>query len=95
VIPPGAVLDLLGRHEMTNVMVEGGGRTLGLFHDERLADEYQIYIAPILIGGRQAAGPLGALGPQCIRDALCIEGAVRLTRLGNGWFVRALPQPGN
>jgi diaminohydroxyphosphoribosylaminopyrimidine deaminase/5-amino-6-(5-phosphoribosylamino)uracil reductase len=59
----GALLDELGRRRMTNVMVEGGGRTLGAFHDAGLADEAIVFVAPRLIGGRQAPSPLNAEGP--------------------------------
>ena len=48
---------------MTNVLVEGGGRTLGAFVDAELADEARIFVAPILIGGRDAPPALNALGP--------------------------------
>ena len=48
---------------MTNVLVEGGGRTLGSFLDAGLADEARIFVAPRLIGGRDAPVALNALGP--------------------------------
>ena len=48
---------------MTNVLVEGGGRTLGAWIDAGLADEARIYVAPMLIGGRDAPAALNALGP--------------------------------
>ncbi len=60
---PAAVLALLRRMNMTNVMIEGGGRVLGAFHEARLADEAFVFVAPRLIGGEAAPGPLGGLGP--------------------------------
>ncbi|UCG09063.1 MAG: dihydrofolate reductase family protein [Desulfobacterales bacterium] len=53
----------LGRRGMTNIMVEGGGRVLGAFFDEGLADEAWVYVAPKLIGGGKTLGPLGGAGP--------------------------------
>lgn len=87
------LLDDLGAASMTNVMVEGGGRLLGRFVDERLADEVQIYIAPVLIGGRRAVGALDGDGPPTIVEAARIsmnaraDGAPRaaLEPLGSGW----------
>jgi diaminohydroxyphosphoribosylaminopyrimidine deaminase / 5-amino-6-(5-phosphoribosylamino)uracil reductase len=66
----GALLDELGRRGMTNVLVEGGGRTLGAFHDAGLADEAIVFVAPMLIGGAAARSPLAGLGAERIRDAL-------------------------
>ncbi|MBX3395499.1 MAG: bifunctional diaminohydroxyphosphoribosylaminopyrimidine deaminase/5-amino-6-(5-phosphoribosylamino)uracil reductase RibD [Phycisphaerae bacterium] len=70
----------------TNVMVEGGGRVLGSFVDEGLADEAWIFVAPILIGGVQAAGPLNGLGPARIADA---SANLRIRRRNSGrdlWY---------
>jgi len=58
-----ALARLLHTGGMTNVLVEGGGKTLGAFVDAGLADEARIFVAPILIGGRDAPAALNALGP--------------------------------
>ncbi len=84
-----AVLDLLGSHGMTNVLVEGGGRLLGQFVDQRLADEIHVYIAPLLIGGNQAVSTLAGRGPATVHEALQLPDNVRLRRLGHGWFAHA------
>lgn len=57
-----AILDELGRRNMTNVLVEGGGRVLGSFFDTGLANEAVLFVAPCLIGGATAPGPLHGLG---------------------------------
>ncbi|MBI5763988.1 MAG: bifunctional diaminohydroxyphosphoribosylaminopyrimidine deaminase/5-amino-6-(5-phosphoribosylamino)uracil reductase RibD [Planctomycetes bacterium] len=59
----GALLRTLCDRAMTNVLVEGGGRTLGEFVEQRVADEGLIFVAPRLIGGENAPGPLRNLGP--------------------------------
>jgi diaminohydroxyphosphoribosylaminopyrimidine deaminase/5-amino-6-(5-phosphoribosylamino)uracil reductase len=84
-----AVLDLLGSHGMTNVLVEGGGALLGGFVDQRLADELHVYVAPLLIGGSEAVSAIGGTGPDAVRDALRLPAGTRLRRLGEGWFARA------
>lgn len=63
-----ALLDELHQRRMTNVLVEGGGRVLGSFVDEELADEARVFVAPRLIGGETAPGPLRTLGPETMRD---------------------------
>jgi diaminohydroxyphosphoribosylaminopyrimidine deaminase/5-amino-6-(5-phosphoribosylamino)uracil reductase len=57
-----ALLRELGRRRMTNVLVEGGGRLLGSFFDQRLIDEVHVFVAPRIIGGTQAQTPVAGLG---------------------------------
>jgi diaminohydroxyphosphoribosylaminopyrimidine deaminase/5-amino-6-(5-phosphoribosylamino)uracil reductase len=64
------LLKELGRWGMTNVIVEGGGWTLGSFVDQGLADEAVIFVSHRLIGGEQARSALSALGPARIADAI-------------------------
>lgn len=71
----------LHRRTMTNVMVEGGGRTLGSFFDSGLGDEAMIFVAPLLIGGAEAPGPLSGLGPKNMTDLAALE-VVSVRRLG-------------
>ena len=65
-----ALLRELGRRSMTNVMVEGGGKTLGAFYDARVADEATVFVAPRFIGGRDAVSPLAGAGPALIDDSV-------------------------
>lgn len=67
------LLDVLGGRNVTNLLVEGGGRVLGRFVDEGLADEAFIFVAPRLIGGREAPGPLDGLGPALMRALMPIR----------------------
>jgi len=83
-----AILDALGARQMTNILVEGGGRLLGQFFEQRLADELHVYIAPLLIGGRNAPGPLHARGAATVADAWHLPPAARLKPLGNGYFLQ-------
>ncbi|HLF16455.1 MAG TPA: RibD family protein [Candidatus Thermoplasmatota archaeon] len=49
-----AVLDLLARRGVEQLLVEGGGTVLRAFVDAGLCDRWTIYQAPVLVGG---AGP--------------------------------------
>ncbi|MDQ3115643.1 MAG: bifunctional diaminohydroxyphosphoribosylaminopyrimidine deaminase/5-amino-6-(5-phosphoribosylamino)uracil reductase RibD [Verrucomicrobiota bacterium] len=51
------VLEDLGRREITSVLIEGGGNTLGQAFDARLVDRLQFYLAPLLTGGPILALP--------------------------------------
>ena len=83
--PGGISLSALAREmhrrKMTNVMVEGGGRVLGRFVDAGLADEALIFVAPRLIGGAAAPGPLRAEGPKMMGGLPAIEVA-SMRRIG-------------
>ena len=83
-----AFLDLLGEHQMTNVLVEGGGELLGAFFDRRLADEVHVYLAPLLIGGAGAVSALGGRGAATISQAPRLPDAAQIKRLGAGWFIQ-------
>ena len=83
-----ALLDRLGQGGMANVLVEGGGRLLGEFADQGLADEFHIYTAPLLLGGASAIGALNAGGPKRVRDGLTLR-MLESRRMGCGWFYRA------
>jgi len=56
-----AILRDLGKKQITSVLIEGGGDVIGQAFDQRLVDEVQFYIAPLLIGGpKVSVAGLGA-----------------------------------
>ena len=59
----------LGARHMTNVLVEGGSSLLGSLFDLGLIDEVHAFIAPKLIGGASAPGPIGGRGLDAMRLA--------------------------
>lgn len=81
-----ALLDELGQHEMSNVMVEGGGGILGSFFDQNLADEAMVFVAPKLIGGRDAPDPLAGRGSDSMAQAITLTNAVR-RRVGDDQMI--------
>lgn len=56
------LLQELGRRGMTNVLVEGGAAVLGTLLDQQLVDEVHVFIAPKIIGGRDAPSAVGGRG---------------------------------
>jgi len=56
------LLSCLAKKGIQNLLVEGGGKTLGSFFDASQVDEVQVYIAPIIIGGSDAVTPVGGIG---------------------------------
>jgi diaminohydroxyphosphoribosylaminopyrimidine deaminase/5-amino-6-(5-phosphoribosylamino)uracil reductase len=55
-----SVLRDLARRGCASVMIEGGGKLLGAAFDARLVDRVHFYIAPMLCGGPDVIGGLGA-----------------------------------
>ena len=65
-----ALLALLGRRDITNVLVEGGGATIGALFDLKLVDKVVAFVAPVIIGGSEAISPVGGIGIAKMEEAL-------------------------
>ncbi|MBL7197276.1 MAG: bifunctional diaminohydroxyphosphoribosylaminopyrimidine deaminase/5-amino-6-(5-phosphoribosylamino)uracil reductase RibD [Candidatus Omnitrophica bacterium] len=86
------LLRKLAQLEITNVLVEGGGRVAGSLLDKNLIDYVLFFISPKIIGGNDSISSIQGKGVNKVRDAqvlktrkierfgedLLIEGAVRL-----------------
>lgn len=80
----GDVLAELGRREVTSVLIEGGGDTLGQALDAQLIDEVQIYLGPVFTGGPVIAFP--GRGAALTFEALRLRD-VRYEKIGSDVFV--------
>lgn len=80
-----ALADLWARG-VKHLLVEGGPTLASQFERENLVDEYQIYLAPVLLGGSKTA--LTDIGVQSIADAHRLE-VFQIEQLGNDLFLRA------
>jgi diaminohydroxyphosphoribosylaminopyrimidine deaminase / 5-amino-6-(5-phosphoribosylamino)uracil reductase len=79
--PLTRLIELLGKREVQNVLIEGGSTLAGAALDAGLADRVVLYLAPKLIGGRDAPGILGGAGVSSISDAVSLV-LVEVARLG-------------
>jgi diaminohydroxyphosphoribosylaminopyrimidine deaminase/5-amino-6-(5-phosphoribosylamino)uracil reductase len=57
-----ALLDYLGSIDITSLLVEGGSQTLAGFFGQHLVHKVLTYVAPVIIGGHAAPGPVGGRG---------------------------------
>ena len=57
-----ALLDELGNRGTLSLLVEGGAEVHASFFADALVDKVYAYLAPRLIGGREASGPLAGKG---------------------------------
>lgn len=84
-----ALLAELGKREITSVLVEGGGMLLGSFfelHEKCLVDKIIAFIAPVIIGGRDAKLAVGGKGAERITDALRLS-RVKVERFGDDMMI--------
>ena len=73
---------LTERHEVTNVLIEGGGRLTGSLYSQGLIDQCLVFIAPKLMGCEDAIGAVRGL--RCERaEALATMRLQRTCRLGD------------
>jgi diaminohydroxyphosphoribosylaminopyrimidine deaminase / 5-amino-6-(5-phosphoribosylamino)uracil reductase len=78
----GPLLHELGTRGILSLLVEGGAEVHASFFAERLVDKVQAYIAPIVIGGRDAPGPIGGEGVHRLGDAIRLVG-LETARIGD------------
>jgi diaminohydroxyphosphoribosylaminopyrimidine deaminase/5-amino-6-(5-phosphoribosylamino)uracil reductase len=90
-----SLLKALGERQITSVLVEGGGTLLGSLFDNGLVDKVVAFIAPVIIGGREAKMAVGGRGVEKLAEALKLE-RVRVESLGDdlmvSGYVKAKPQ---
>jgi diaminohydroxyphosphoribosylaminopyrimidine deaminase/5-amino-6-(5-phosphoribosylamino)uracil reductase len=83
---------LLGRRDVLQALVEGGGTLHGALLESDAVDRLVLYVAPVLLGA--AAAPLAALeGPGGIEHARRL-GLLGATRLGDDVRLDVDPRAG-
>ncbi len=80
------LLDELGRRQMTNVLVEGGGHVLGEFFDAGAIDEVHVFVAPKIVGGA-APSPVIGFGAARINEAQRLD-VQRIEAVGPDVYLR-------
>ena len=81
-----ALLDELGGRGLLSVLVEGGSEVHASFFGEGLVDKVYAYVAPRLIGGRDAPGPLGGKGAEHLAGSTLLR-ELDFTRLGDDLLI--------
>jgi diaminohydroxyphosphoribosylaminopyrimidine deaminase/5-amino-6-(5-phosphoribosylamino)uracil reductase len=80
------LLKALGEREITSVLVEGGGILLGSLFDCGLVDKVTAFIAPIIIGGKEAKTAVSGEGVGKVVDSLRLE-RIRVEKFGEDLMV--------
>jgi len=85
------VLEELGRRSLQSVLVEGGANVAGHFLDAGLVNKVSFFIAPLIIGGREAPAAVGGQGAETLRAALELKD-VEITQRGQDIEVTGYPK---
>jgi diaminohydroxyphosphoribosylaminopyrimidine deaminase / 5-amino-6-(5-phosphoribosylamino)uracil reductase len=80
------LLDELGKRGIISVLVEGGSEVHASFFASGLVDKVHAYLAPRLIGGRDAPGPLGGVGVERLAEAIPLR-ELDAARLGTDLLI--------
>jgi len=72
------------------VLVEGGGETARAFLEAGVADRVHLFLAPKLLGGRDAVPMLGGVSPATMDEALPLAD-FEVERVGPDLYVTGLP----
>ena len=80
------LMDELGKRDILSVLVEGGAEVHAALFEANLVDKVYAYVAPRLIGGHDAPGPLGGLGIERLDSAKALD-EMDVTRLGNDLLI--------
>ncbi|MFO0944553.1 MAG: bifunctional diaminohydroxyphosphoribosylaminopyrimidine deaminase/5-amino-6-(5-phosphoribosylamino)uracil reductase RibD [Planctomycetota bacterium] len=83
-----ALLEAMGQRRWTNVLIEGGAGVLGAFLSAGEIDAVRVYVAPRVVGGEHALGPVGGPGIGKLTDALALDSLVQ-EYLSPDWFLTA------
>lgn len=83
------VLNVLSKHGITSVLVEGGSEIHGAFKDAGCADRIYAFIAPKIIGGKKAFTAIGGNGCDLVTDGWTLS-EVEVTNLENDFLFTGL-----
>jgi len=83
----GALLAELFAREVRAVLVEGGGEVHAAFLDAGLVDRVAMFVAPLLVGGRDATPVVGGAGRE-LKSAAKL-GGFAVTALGDDLLIEA------
>lgn len=85
------LLRILGKREITSVLVEGGSTLLGSLFDLSSVDKVVAFIAPMIIGGTSALGAIGGRGITNLNEAVRLEKMI-IHQLGKDMMMIGYPK---
>ena len=68
-----SLMEILGKREITSLLIEGGSQINASALAAGIVDKVMCFIAPKLIGGQNAPGPIGGVGIQSLTEAVNLQ----------------------
>ncbi|MCK9615892.1 MAG: bifunctional diaminohydroxyphosphoribosylaminopyrimidine deaminase/5-amino-6-(5-phosphoribosylamino)uracil reductase RibD [Candidatus Omnitrophica bacterium] len=91
-LPVKEILSVLYQHGIMSVFVEGGSETAANFFEEKLADKVHFFIAPKILGGKDALTSISGQGLS-LRDSPKIRG-MTIEKIGQDILITGYPYYG-
>ena len=83
----------LARRDVMTVLIEGGGTTLASAFESGIVDKVMFFVAPKIIGGREAVSAVDGVGSEMMADAISLEN-MTATPAGNDILIEAYVSKG-
>lgn len=87
------LMDELAKREITSILIEGGASVAAAAVEEKLVDKVHFFLAPMIVGGCAAPGPVGGRGIARLQEAVRLDGVV-MERLGHDLHIEAYVSKG-
>jgi diaminohydroxyphosphoribosylaminopyrimidine deaminase/5-amino-6-(5-phosphoribosylamino)uracil reductase len=78
----------LGRRDITTVLIEGGGSTLASAFEAGIVDKVMFFVAPKIVGGREAVPAVSGLGVETMAAAIRLRD-MKATPVGPDLLIEA------
>jgi diaminohydroxyphosphoribosylaminopyrimidine deaminase/5-amino-6-(5-phosphoribosylamino)uracil reductase len=82
-----SLMEYLGKRPVQSLLVEGGSEIAASLLTEGLADKVMFFIAPKIIGGKEAPTPVGGSGIERLSDAIKLE-KIEVERIGSDILIQ-------
>jgi diaminohydroxyphosphoribosylaminopyrimidine deaminase/5-amino-6-(5-phosphoribosylamino)uracil reductase len=86
-----SILKELAKRSVQGLLIEGGATLAGSFVDAGLINKATFFVAPLIIGGREAPGPVAGSGAEVVRLALRLRD-VKTTERGEDLEITGYPE---
>ncbi|MFH1785385.1 MAG: bifunctional diaminohydroxyphosphoribosylaminopyrimidine deaminase/5-amino-6-(5-phosphoribosylamino)uracil reductase RibD [Candidatus Micrarchaeota archaeon] len=79
------LMEKLAKINVRSVLLEGGSALDGAMVDAKLVDKFSIFVAPKIIGGQDAKGPIGGIGTALVKNSIRLKN-LKVEQIGSDYF---------
>ncbi len=84
------LIKMLGKKGITSILIEGGSEVHASAVKEKIVDKFLFFVAPKLITGRNAKGPIGGEGIETMNEVILLKNC-ELKKFGGDILIEAYP----